>query len=207
MHKRDEQTTVYRQTLKVLGILLTTQPSMGMAVGSSTLSDTLIESLQAQGWHKSQTEDGSVIYRQPTTTAKPDTPSETTPTTISDSLRESLKAQGWRITHGDDGSTFYHYPKERSESGNEPLNQQPLGRCEGVTIDSEWGTLPVDEWGEVDRLAKSWLQQSGKEGLLVGMIRKILRVYLVSLVNDVAPYELKHQLAIRASDGQVLLLE
>jgi hypothetical protein len=66
--------------------------------------------------------------------------------------------------------------------------------------------LPIDQWTEANEIAKEWVVSIGEKGLTVGMIRKILRVYLVSIVQDVKPYALQHQIAIRQSDGHVIVL-
>jgi hypothetical protein len=68
-------------------------------------------------------------------------------------------------------------------------------------------SLPVDQWMEAKALAQAWLYQGDLHGLLVGKIRKVLGIYLISLVEQSPPHLLRHQLAIRATDGKVMLLD
>ncbi|MEA3409946.1 MAG: hypothetical protein U9R74_00200 [Pseudomonadota bacterium] len=64
--------------------------------------------------------------------------------------------------------------------------------------------LPVDTWSEAHAITQDWVVERGDELAAVGKIRKINRVYLVSIVTDSAPHRLLNQLVIRTSDGGVL---
>jgi hypothetical protein len=75
------------------------------------------------------------------------------------------------------------------------------------TVQSGEIVLPVDEWSEARRIAQAWLDVQGTEASAVGKIRKVLRVYLVSIVEAKAPYGLRHQIAIRTRDGKVVPLD
>ena len=113
----------------------------------------------------------------------------------------------WRIEKQDDGSLRFH-PLAKASGSSAPAAQAiTLGRCEGIEIQHAAISLPVDQWSEAKALAQGWLSSAGLQGLLVGRIRRVLGVYLVSLVEGVPPHLLKHQLAIRASDGRVILLQ
>lgn len=79
-------------------------------------------------------------------------------------------------------------------------------QCEGFMADLDGVTLPVDEWEEAKTLSQRWIDASGMGGLQVGKIRKILRVYLVSIVTDAEPFNLVHQISINTVDGNILQL-
>jgi hypothetical protein len=66
--------------------------------------------------------------------------------------------------------------------------------------------LPIDDWAEANSIANAWLKSADNKTLAIGKIRKILRVYLVSIVTNEAPFVLQHQIAIRQSDGHVIVL-
>jgi len=66
--------------------------------------------------------------------------------------------------------------------------------------------LPVDTSREAATLAEAWLKQAGKTGLVVGAIRRISEVYLVSIVTENPPHHLRNQLAIRSNDGLLVPL-
>lgn len=67
-------------------------------------------------------------------------------------------------------------------------------------------TPPVDTKGEAAALAKAWLEQSGETGLTVGAVRRIHQVFLVSIVTEDRPHQLRNQLAIRMEDGLLVPL-
>ena len=66
--------------------------------------------------------------------------------------------------------------------------------------------LPVNSQQEAYDIASSWLDSQQDSGATVGRIRKILRVYVVSIVTEETPHNLLQQIAIRASDGAVIVL-
>ncbi|MCU7916818.1 MAG: hypothetical protein KZQ95_00485 [Candidatus Thiodiazotropha sp. (ex Epidulcina cf. delphinae)] len=248
-----EKTIGYSATLGLCGLLLASLPGVSLAETDTRLSDSLRQSLQAQGWQEYLATDGSVIYRQ----AAPRSGIVNQPDSTVDQgrrqLGEALEDHGWQAVWQADGSLilkpqvsqrdpaaedrpaaaqsqaeriadlpgFEYWRVERDEDGSvrfHPLASSPageavtadqaiLGSCDGFVVQSAQVSLPVDLWPEVNALARQWLTMSGLQGLQVGKVRKILRIYLVSLVRDTAPYQLAHQLAIRASDGRVMLLE
>lgn len=179
----------------------------------------LAEALQERGWKVEWKQDGSLILRPkaeeqaPTTTVP--TATETTTTGSSEETQSQMDSipdlpgfRHWRIERGADGSMLFH-PLKESESSETPVVESSVThRCEGYQMPAtDKVSLPVDEWSEARELARLWLAESDLEGAQVGKVRKVLRIYIVSIVESSAPYGLKHQLAIRASDGGVMLLE
>jgi hypothetical protein len=113
----------------------------------------------------------------------------------------------WRIVKSQDGSTLF-YPLTTTHADVSPAVDLPGSRCcESGRAVSQRVSLPVDEWAEAKEQAENWLISSGLQGMQVGRIRKVLRVYLVSLVSESPPHVLTHQLAIRASDGCVFVVD
>ncbi len=63
----------------------------------------------------------------------------------------------------------------------------------------------IDTWGEAHKVANAWLGVSGMSTYLAtGKIRKINRLYVISIVDKKPPHNLKNQLIIRATDGFTL---
>ena len=66
--------------------------------------------------------------------------------------------------------------------------------------------MPVDTLAEAQPIARSWIARQAETSLRAGKVRKILRIDIVSIVEDRPPFKLRHQLAIRADDGQLAVL-
>lgn len=243
----------YNSVLYAFGLFLYFFTGVTLAEENSQLSDSLRNSLQAQGWQKYQAADGSVIYHLPTSQAEAGNQAESSTDEQRNQLGSALEESGWqaewsedgslilrpqagnkpleteresdpdnaqadvipdlpgfdywRIERDDDGSVRFHPVEISPVTGALSSDQAVLGRCEGYQLQLDNVSLPIDEWSEITKLARDYLQLSGFQGLQVGRVRKVLRIYLVSLVEEVAPYRLVHQLAVRASDGKVMLLE
>jgi hypothetical protein len=235
-----------------LGLLLTL-PLVTLADADGGLSESLRQALEAQGWQPEQAEDGSVIYRQPSTSNQHEPVQPAMQTLRGKALQDNLHERGWQLQWNPGGSLilrpqgqvgktleqakpaavgepldrlpdqpgFEYWRIKKQADGSwtfQPLTQAPtasdstsgtttLGRCEGIEVKHAAVSLPVDTWGEAQTLAQAWLHDAGMQGLLLGKIRRVLGIYLISLVEDSTPHSLKHQLAIRASDGRVILLE
>lgn len=166
------------------------------------------EALNGRGWQSEWSSDGSLVLRpqaQPGASTTAGQPIETEDQT---GLVPNLPGfEYWRIEKSADGSVLFHPLPKLPAVQTSASNFVQLSRCEGFQLPMQRVTLPVDQWAEANELAQNWLTASGLQGVLVGRIRKVLRVYLVSLVEATAPYGLQHQLAIRAADGRVMLLD
>ncbi|MES9938584.1 MAG: hypothetical protein ABW153_19230 [Sedimenticola sp.] len=168
----------------------------------------LAEALGARGWLAEWQPDGTLVIRR-----KEDAPAASSldvveaATTEGEQLPDLPGFKFWRIERGDDGSMLFHPADEAQIVDSPAADQLEINRCEGYGFTPQGVSLPVDEWSEAKALSEAWLTASGIENVQVGRIRKVLRIYLASLVSDTAPYTLVHQLAIRASDGHVMLLE
>lgn len=242
----------YNSVLYAFWLFLYFFTEVTLADENTQLSDSLRNSLQAQGWQKYQAADGSVIYHLPTSQAEAGNQAESSTDEQRNQLGSALEESGWqaewsedgtlilrpqagnkpfeteresdpdnaqadvipdlpgfdywRIERDDDGSVRFH-PVEISPVTGDLSDQAVLGRCEGYQLQLDNVSLPIDEWSEVTKLARDYIQLLGLQDLQVGRVRKVLRIYLISLVEEVAPYRLVHQLAVRASDGKAMLLE
>ncbi|MBW9275132.1 MAG: hypothetical protein K1563_15740 [Candidatus Thiodiazotropha sp. (ex. Lucinisca nassula)] len=162
--------------------------------------------LQERGWQVEWDSDGTLILRPGDTG---DAPAETVTQTVesgSVTLPANLKGfEYWHIERDESGALLFH-PVELP-STNQSMTVDTTANMAECRIDYfqlDPGVLPLDEWSEVHELTKRWIDTTQESGLQVGRIRKINRVYLVSVVGDSEPYRLKYQLAIRVSDGGVI---
>ncbi len=177
-------------------------------VTTTLAGEDLGETLQQRGWQMEWSPGGSLILKPQSQAVQQSAAVE--PKTEAKSAEELPDLPGfdyWRIEKQPDGSLHFH-PLTGDAGAVQPSAQAiTLGRCDGVQIQDVAIQLPVNEWGQAKALAQGWVDNAALEGLLVGRIRRVLGVYLVSLVADTAPHHLKHQIVIRASDGRVILLE
>ncbi|MCU7937802.1 MAG: hypothetical protein KZQ64_04965 [gamma proteobacterium symbiont of Bathyaustriella thionipta] len=112
-------------------------------------------------------------------------------------IQAELRKKGWNITNNTDGSILLYPPEQASSALLKP--------CHGsaTTIDID---LPVNTWQKAHDVAHGWLQNNFIKNAIVGKIRKIINVYIISIVASTAPHTLQHQIAIRSNDGTVILL-
>ncbi|MET0064400.1 MAG: hypothetical protein AB2552_05240 [Candidatus Thiodiazotropha endolucinida] len=165
--------------------------------------------LQERGWQVEWDSDGTLILRPGDTGDTDDVPAQTA-TQPDESGTVTLPAnlkgfEYWHIERDESGALLFH-PVELP-STNQSMTVDATAEMAECRIDYfqlDPGVLPLDEWSEVHELTKRWIDATKESGLQVGKIRKINRVYLVSVVGVTEPYRLRYQLAIRVSDGGVI---
>lgn len=154
------------------------------------------QELQAAGWNTQRTEEGSLLLYP----SLPATNKKTNKNSFAVMTEQSLKRlrdAGWTVHQGVEGELLLYPPDKK---------QSEIAVCPGVKTTAQV-SLPVDHWKEAASIARSWLETQPFENLTVGRIRKVLRVHLVSIVNDTKPHRLRHQIAIRNRDGAVIVLD
>ncbi len=174
------------------------------------------QTLQQAGWFTEVEADGSLRLEPPQTVASPQQKAaksrhKLTPESKSSSNKDNsfltkqqqleLQESGWLVTKNQDGSVLL-YPPEKTDPG---IDAGKSPACPG-TVTGIKLSLPVNTWKEAHDIAKDWLNNQAVTNAVVGKIRKILDIYLVSIVSDTAPHSLKQQIAIRNSDGAVIVL-
>ncbi|MCG7949568.1 MAG: hypothetical protein AB2729_07505 [Candidatus Thiodiazotropha taylori] len=174
------------------------------------------EALQSHGWQVEWDADNTLILKPatpPTTSGNNLNPSQQPPAAPLQTMKDDLPSDmsGFKYWHieRDQGGALLFRPVELSalEQQTKAARTIQSTECRIDQFQLTNGSLPVDQWSEAQDVAKQWLKTEGVAGLQVGRIRKINRIYLVSIVGESAPYPLKHQLVIRASDGSVILIE
>ena len=162
----------------------------------------LASKLQSAGWLVEHEADGSLRLVSPGTEAKQKSAEDTKEPanafqSSSDRMQRQLRDAGWKVTRSSDDSLLLYPPGYSGFGKPEP--------CPGVPT-SVAVSLPVDNWQDAHDIAQGWLRIQEPFNAAVGKIRKILNVYLVSIVSSKPPYNLIQQIAIRNSDGSVIVL-
>ncbi len=168
----------------------------------------LWERLRGMGWRVETDADGATLLHPPGENNVSDTakaaPSRGGARTTDKSLDELLEERGWRVERSSDGSLNL-YPQAEESAPAQPAIKPAEGFRPSTTEVAEID-MPVDQWSEARRIAEAWLKVFGNDELHLGKIRKVLRVYLVSIIEARPPHSLRHQIAIDTSDGRVVVL-
>ncbi len=169
--------------------------------------------LRAMGWRVEKSPDGSTLLYPPGEDGPAQKPSQARAATGAPAtapqpkLEDLLRARNWRVERAKDGSLLL-YPQARKEGG-EWSGAAKVEPCPGVVptpandVNIE---LPVDQWAEAKLIAQAWIDRFGGPGLAVGKIRKVLRVYVVSVVETAPPFRLRHQIVVNAQDARTIVL-
>ena len=125
---------------------------------------------------------------------------------LADDLANALRARNWQVETLADGSLVVRQPDSAPERTEPAVLDPGCGPWLAPAVSSGDIQLPVTEWAQAHKIAQQWLDHHSTEGLLVGKIRKVLKIYLVSIVADSKPFGLAHQVAIRTQDGQLVVI-
>ncbi len=165
----------------------------------AAVDEQSLQRLRDAGWKVQRDAEGNLRLYPPTGAAE-HPPTATPPASPPQALDEAMKAQlrkaGWTIEENTDGALWLYPPKVAADVHPCP------GEAPALSVE-----LPVDSWSKAHRLAAAWVEKHQRSDITVGRIRKILRIYLVSLVTRSAPHRLVHQIAIRTEDGHLILLD
>ena len=194
--------------------------------------DQLESTLQGKGWEVKRNAAGDVLLypkiflREPVAPAVDSTsPSAASEATVPaqsgsvdqtiqlhelDRLEAEMKKKGWRADRNDAGDLLL-YPVEGNSDdvagkGIE-IKAVSLSDCAaagGSGLAVAGIDLPVSSNDEAESIARAWVAAKGKEGWVIGKIRKINALYLVSLVDASPKHGLHAQLVIHSSDGRVV---
>jgi hypothetical protein len=163
------------------------------------------QQLKAAGWDASREADGSLVLIPPGEPVEAAAPEDVTaaPEKQADSIQTmqtKLRETGWQVTENSDGSIIFYPPKQqhREKGTIHPAS----GHAPPADFD-----LPVTSWSQARSLTLKWLKQQSPDNLTVGKIREIYYVYLVSILSNSRSDRLKHQIAIRMSDGHIIVLK
>lgn len=176
----------------------------------------LQQALKARGWRVQRLPDGSLV-------AGPGVPGGATPVPAPrapsqppawQALYDTLRERGWHVEREPDGALRLEpsgqrpspAPARPTSPASSPDAAEGCPGQELETVGSGEIDLPVDSWKEARALSAAWIASRPGERLAVGKVRKVHRVYLVSIVGAASPHRLRHQIAIRAETGRVVVL-
>lgn len=167
--------------------------------------------LQNKGWNANWTDDGSLILRPKVNKQAAETETTSVASVSRETTLPDMSAfEYWRVVKSEDGSMVFH-PVTKEEAIKETVVKVSRhDECLEAITESETINLPVDQWEEVYEIAQNWLAESGVTGLAVGHSRPVSRsewFHLVNLVSEYPPYYVHYKIAIRASDGKVVVLQ
>jgi len=202
--KTDDGSVIYRQTPTV-------SPSARKPEISMLDRKELGQALKGRGWQADWQDDGNLILRPKVKKNASKTEKSSADTVTQETVLPDMSAfEYWRVVKSDDGSMMFHPVTEQEAVNKTAATNTRHDQCDEPQIDSPTIAYPIDNWEEVYEVAHDWLAESGMVGLVVGQSRPIRRFewfHLVNLVSEYSPYYPHYQIAIRASDGKVVLLQ
>ncbi|GEM_PF-2170993 len=174
-------------------------------ISVNTRWQQLKQKFQKAGWSAELDNDGAMHLTPPGPTPMSMPQLETTSHNEDQrfkSMQKQLEKYGWNVTNNADGSMLL-YPPEINISKKETAKK--LNPCPGEKFEVDV-LLPVDSWQEAHDIAHEWLKKESIAESMVGKIRKIFNVYIISIVSAQVPYKLMHQIAIKNTNGAVIIL-
>ena len=195
---------------------------------NTNVTGSLLRELNRQGWQIRRGEDGSYTATHPAVTVVPDIQAGTDEprdgltseseqlrgypkqpgslaTQLDAVLRQSPAARYWRSGVGPDGSVILQPVAQVADT---MVEAAPAAACAGVAVPAAKGRLPLSDTGDAVFVATRWLAGTDlADQALVGRIRKVPRAFMISIVQREAPFGLLHQIAVRARDGHVLVID
>jgi len=174
--------------------------------------------LSTFGWRVENRPDGTTLLfpppaaspREPQAPPEPQAPLEppapeppAAQAELAHDLDALLAERGWRVQRDVDGSLRLHPLLAAREA---PVGLEPSAGSIPAAVRDAKIALPVDSWEKARATALSWLESVGNPALQLGKIRRVHRLYLVSIIGAEAPHRLLHQIAVGVDDGRVVVL-
>lgn len=198
------------------------QDTVQAPVAGASSSARLEQTLREKGWQVDRAPDGSLIMQLPPGSVRAQTSepaaveppaTEASPPSGAGTADQVGESSAISPAEAQSVGGFRHWILESAPDGSVILRPRPTRveafpttSCDGTSVPLGGLELPVDSDAEAGAIAAIWMEQTGLEGMAVGRVRKVLRVYLVSIVTEVPPFHLQHQLAVKAEDGTVIVL-
>lgn len=119
---------------------------------------------------------------------------------LADELDALLAERGWRAEWAADGSLLLLPLRQATASAQPAAGFVPDAVARGQV------ELPLGNAAAVRRVAAAWIAAVGGQTLLPGQVYAVGEVYLVNVLDSAPPHDLRHQIAIHAADGRVVVL-
>ncbi len=192
-------------------LILVPESLSDLQAGKNTSTNTQWQQLklkfQQAGWSAVIDADGSIRLTPPGSVATAKSSEKTQiikndKTHSFNDMQQKLQVSGWEVNKNSDGSILLYPPEEAPQSNTV---SKLIASCPGIKTSTNI-SLPVDSWQEAHDIAQSWLDHKSIPDSSVGKIRKIFNVYIISIVADKTPFNLKHQIAIKNTNGAIITL-
>lgn len=183
------------------GSLVARSSARNKQTPQSAVSQDQWQSLQTQlngtGWVSKRNKDGSLSLFPPIRQQALSAETGSEGANSFEKMERKLRQAGWQVTHTSAGDILL-YPPEKKDSNK-------VKACPGIALTADV-SLPVDTWKKAHRIAQSWLSDQENNNSSVGRIRKIINIYIISIVSQTSPHRLIQQIAIRNHDGAIIVL-
>ena len=167
--------------------------------------------LEKRGWRVERQPDGDLILT-PAAKDQPAKPAAWAPPVAQregeadrlisfDQVQGLLASRGWNLSR-DPASNLELVPAKPDASGGAMACAG--WRPDATQLAKDKITLPLDSDWNAHVLADIWLRAQGGTDRVVGAVRRINRVYLVSILERGTPSRLATQVSIRQRDGCVM---
>jgi hypothetical protein len=192
---------------------------------------TGFEVLRDYGWGVETDADGATLLfppgarSEPAPVTAPSPAAREAPTArvaLARNLDALLAERGWRAERDADGALLL-FPLRRASPQPQPMSTEAITAVATKDVEASVRAersagfipalvaedrlqLPVDHWKEARAVARAWLEAVDDPTLKLSKIRKVRRVYLVDVVDNFRPFDLRHQIAISADDGRVIVV-
>lgn len=134
-------------------------------------------------------------------------------------LRRLLSPYGWWVeSDGYGGIMLVPAVRTETDRGRLAMEQMQSSMRRPSSASARWQGLlpepvstgavglPLAGSQDVRQIASHWVRRNGEPGTVPGRIRKIGRVYLVSVVTGSPPHYLRRQLVVREDDGHLFVV-
>ena len=126
-------------------------------------------------------------------------------------FQRSLRKKGWRVESAPDGAVLVYPPisGKAPDANQADAAQAQRGHYKGIesaTVLAGEVALPVDNEAKAGRIARDWVERFGSPKQVVGRIRRVNDVHIVSIVDETPPHRLRNQLVILTKTGRVVAI-
>ncbi len=164
--------------------------------------------LEARGWRVRQDASGNTLLI-PTPGAESSQSGDATVAEgqAGDSMadfRDTAEAAGWRIESSADGSLIMYPPGKSADQRDTTATDHGCAGTPTASVAEGSTGLPIRDEASARQLAREWLTERHPTGRIVGRVRQINRIFVVSIVGSTPPYPLRNQLVIRGDSGHIV---
>jgi hypothetical protein len=188
-----------------------TQPQ-AVAQPAGSRAEDVYRLLEERGWRVRQDASGDTLLI-PVGGSAPSSsdgaaPSVGTGEASMTDFQRAVESTGWRVESAADGSLVMYPPGSSAAKDSAKRRATSAdGGCPGSmspSVAEGSVALPITDESVVRQLVREWLAGNYPAGHAVGRLRRINRTYVVSIVDDEPPFQLRNQLIVRTDNGRII---